>query len=313
MKAPEEWTEQDLLGMINEKREESVDLDFKSADALGEQDSKKKDISKDVSAFANSTGGVLIYGVAESDQEPHTADKLEPIDPADFSKEKLENVITSRIHPRISVRINPVELATQCPGKFVYVVAVPQSDTAHQASDKKYYKRFNFKSEPMEDYEVRQTMNRASRPAYEMKLGPVNITTQGDQRSFRFSGTLQNMSEIVGHDVSGVLFAPKDLVSQPDDYTLTYDGIEYARIPGEYAETSLTPRSVIHTVPPLTPFGLNFRKSLQFRVDMIPAKRFTVLVRVYDRFGLSLDAQFHVLLPDLECTVISEKHAAKRA
>ena len=37
----------------------------------------------------------------------------------------------------------------------IYVVDIPQSNIAHQAFDKRYYKRFNFISTPMEDYEIR--------------------------------------------------------------------------------------------------------------------------------------------------------------
>lgn len=51
------------------------------------------------------------------------------------------------------------------PGKVLYVVYVPQSNRApHIASDKKFYKRFNFQSVPMEEYEVRDSANRGGAP-----------------------------------------------------------------------------------------------------------------------------------------------------
>lgn len=152
MKPPGSWDEDDLLQLIATRQEEHLRLDFKAADALGQTDSKKTEISKDVSAFANSAGGVILYGVRESPEPPHTADELSPIDPTAYSKEWLEQVINSRIHPRIQgIVINPVELNTKHPGKYAYAVLIPEGTTAHQASDKRYYKRFNFKSEPMED------------------------------------------------------------------------------------------------------------------------------------------------------------------
>jgi hypothetical protein len=46
----------------------------------------------------------------------------------------------------------------------VYIIEIPQSNTAHQASDHRYYKRFNFQSVPMEDYEVRDVMFREQTP-----------------------------------------------------------------------------------------------------------------------------------------------------
>ncbi|HUW34061.1 MAG TPA: ATP-binding protein [Planctomycetota bacterium] len=87
-------------------------------------------------------------------------------EPAEITKEWLEQVIISNIQPRIdSIVINPVELKTQRLGRFAYVVCVPQSDRApHQANDKRYYKRFNFQSVPMEDHEVRDVMFRQRVP-----------------------------------------------------------------------------------------------------------------------------------------------------
>ena len=59
------WTKQKLDQMIADKVEESLAVEYKRADALAKTDGKKADITKDVSAFANSSGGVLIYGIAE--------------------------------------------------------------------------------------------------------------------------------------------------------------------------------------------------------------------------------------------------------
>jgi len=60
-----EWTEQDILDLIENKVKENIGLDFKRCDALEKTDGRIKDISKDVSAFANSAGGTLVDGVIE--------------------------------------------------------------------------------------------------------------------------------------------------------------------------------------------------------------------------------------------------------
>jgi predicted HTH transcriptional regulator len=141
MKPSSEWSEKDLLELISSKYEESLQLDFKRAESLDSSEKKKIEISKDVSAFANSAGGTIVYGIAESNQEPRCAESLSPIDPSKYNKEWVEQIVNSRIQPRIQgVLINPVPLAG---GKVAYVVCIPQSTTAHQASDHKYYKRFN--------------------------------------------------------------------------------------------------------------------------------------------------------------------------
>ncbi len=68
MKNPWEWNENDLLEVVKAGTQESIELDFKESKALqnvrGQKD-VRYEISKDVSALANSAGGTLIYGMAE--------------------------------------------------------------------------------------------------------------------------------------------------------------------------------------------------------------------------------------------------------
>lgn len=119
--------------------------------------------------MANSAGGIIIYGVAEYQQadKRHLPEKIDPVDNTQFSKEWLEHVI-SNIRPKIDdLIINPVPINTAS-NHYVYVVEIPQSTTAHQATDKRYYKRFNFESVPMDDYEIRDIMNRSKHPKLEL-------------------------------------------------------------------------------------------------------------------------------------------------
>ena len=51
--------------MVKDGIEESLVLKYKASAALGKKSKQKTEISKDVSAFANATGGQLIYGIAE--------------------------------------------------------------------------------------------------------------------------------------------------------------------------------------------------------------------------------------------------------
>lgn len=129
-------------------------------DSLQKTDGKKKEISKDVSAFANSAGGTIIYGVEEDKHFPTSIDN--GFDPRDISKEWIEQVINSTINRRIDgIRIKEIALSGAKNGRSIYAVSIPQSRRApHMAADKRYYKRFNFESVPMEDYEVRDVSRR---------------------------------------------------------------------------------------------------------------------------------------------------------
>ena len=166
---PPPRTEADLLQLIRDKVEESVVLDYKRGEALTKaKGDLTKEVTKDVSAFANSAGGVLIYGISEgSDATKHQPVALAPIDRNEFSKERLEHLINN-IQPRIAgVEIVSVSLSSGA-NDAAYVVSIPASTTAHQCTDKRYYRRFNFEAVAMEDYEVRDVMSRRTLPKIEL-------------------------------------------------------------------------------------------------------------------------------------------------
>jgi Putative DNA-binding domain len=164
------WQESDLLALIRAGEKESLTLEYKACEALGASDGKKNEVSKDVSALANSAGGTIIYGMLEDGHVPTGLDV--GYDRGALSKEWLEQVITSRIQRRIDgVVIHEVELETTNAGRVAYVVSIPQSLRApHQASDKRFYKRFNFQSVPMEEYEVRDVSRRSEAPDLTMQF-----------------------------------------------------------------------------------------------------------------------------------------------
>ena len=59
------WNLDQLQQLIRDNVEESLSLEYKSAGSFAKSDGKRAEVVKDVSAFANSSGGVLIYGIAE--------------------------------------------------------------------------------------------------------------------------------------------------------------------------------------------------------------------------------------------------------
>ncbi len=159
------WTESRLQNFITSEIEESLTLEYKAAEALDRNETKKKEITKDVSAMANSAGGIIVYGIREFNQENkrHLPERITPVDRRAFPREWLEQIIQG-IRPRIDgIIIHSVNLSSS-ETDVAFVVEIPQSNTAHQASDHRYYKRFNFQAVPMEDYEVRDVMFREQTP-----------------------------------------------------------------------------------------------------------------------------------------------------
>lgn len=176
------WDFLKLQELIAGQVEENLNLDYKAADALQNTPGKRKEITKDVSAMANSAGGTIIYGIAEHSDPTfaHVPEKIDPVSRTNFSKETLEHVI-GNIHPRIKdIIIHPVSVPDN-PDNAVYVVQIPQSTTAHQAQDKRYYKRFNFESVAMDDYEIRDVMFRQAHPVIDIEF-VLRLTTRSTGR-----------------------------------------------------------------------------------------------------------------------------------
>ncbi len=158
----EEYNIDDITALIDNEAEESVHLDFKAAGALSKDDKKKTEIAKDVSAFANSDGGIIVYGIEERD---HKAYALSYIDGNTYTKEWLEQVIQDNIQRRIEgLEIFPIRENGDIT-KSIYIVKIPRSsNTPHMSADKCYYKRNNFRSVKMEEYEVRDLFYREATP-----------------------------------------------------------------------------------------------------------------------------------------------------
>lgn len=161
MKDPRLWEEEDIIKLIEIGATESPTLEFKSSDALGKADQKKREIAKDVSAFANADGGTIVYGLVES-RTTHEAERIDQgYDPTELSELWLEQVIDSNIQRRIEgLEINRVALRQTSPGRVLFVVCIPSSNRAPHMANHKYYKRHNYQSVEMEEYEVREKYGR---------------------------------------------------------------------------------------------------------------------------------------------------------
>src|SRR5690242_11383428 len=106
----EVWDQPRIEEYITQGIEESLRLDYKAAGSLAQNPDKKKEITKDVSAMANSAGGIIIYGMTEDATNRHLPGAIDPVDRNQISKEWLEQ-ITSNIRPKIDgLVIYPVSI-----------------------------------------------------------------------------------------------------------------------------------------------------------------------------------------------------------
>lgn len=191
----EDYNIDDIIALIDNDAEESVHLDFKAAGSLSKDDKKKAEIAKDVSAFANSDGGIIVYGIEEQEHKAHA---LSYIDGNTYTKEWLEQVIQDNIQRRIKgleifpIRDNDVT-------KSIYIVKIPRSsNTPHMSADKCYYKRNNFRSVKMEEYEVRDLFYRESTPNLKI-AGYILYDQERDEDvvKYHFEAQIWNDSNVI--------------------------------------------------------------------------------------------------------------------
>jgi hypothetical protein len=128
---PDDLTEVDLQRAVENHVPESVDLDWKK-DFYQGTDAGKKELAKDVSAMANTAGGMLVVGVDDGKQD-HAHD-LAPIEPVPGRGEEwIRAVLANWIQPVVpNVGVRPVK-STVHEGKIYWVLTVPRSTQAPHA------------------------------------------------------------------------------------------------------------------------------------------------------------------------------------
>lgn len=192
----EDYNIDDIIALIDNDAEESVHLDFKAAGSLSKDDKKKAEIAKDVSAFANSDGGIIVYGIEEQEHKAHA---LSYIDGNTYTKEWLEQVIQDNIQRRIEgLEIFPIRYNGDIT-KSIYIVKIPRSsNTPHMSADKCYYKRNNFRSVKMEEYEVRDLFYRESTPNLKI-AGYILYDKERDEDvvKYHFEAQIWNDSNVI--------------------------------------------------------------------------------------------------------------------
>jgi hypothetical protein len=153
-------TFQELEAFVANQTAEGLRLEFKSISYVRRGKMKDSEITKAVSAFANSVGGSLILGIETKKLGNDTKLELEGDDPTELDKTlALENIIDQKTNP--SVESYQVQLITSPNGAKFYWIEVQRSSTApHQAADNLYYKRNGSRSVPMEHFEVEDVRSR---------------------------------------------------------------------------------------------------------------------------------------------------------
>jgi Putative DNA-binding domain len=274
---PRNWTEAKLQNFITSEIEESLTLEYKAAEALDRNETKKKEITKDVSAMANSAGGMLIYGISEFGEleKRHLPEKITPVDRRSFPREWVEQIIQA-IRPRIDgIVIHSVNLSSG-ENDTAYVIEIPQSNTAHQANDHRYYKRFNFQAVPMEDYEIRDVMFREQTPNIALNF-LIEITADAQNLVIQ----ARNNGSAFAQYVAVFLDVPVPILQNTENKLSLTDGGRYYRhrltnLNQEYADEQFKAN-----FPLLRSMSMNWKIPLSENLDEFRAQDLTIKWKIY--------------------------------
>lgn len=149
-------TQADLENLVQNQRQEDTFLDFKR-DNYGQTDTDKKELLKDVSAFANGSGGEIIIGIEED--KFSQAKNLCGFATTNITMEKnrLEQIIQNGLEPKLDTfKVRYVSLNN---GKHAIIIRIEHSPLfPHMVSLQrfnKFYMRKSDKNLLLDVYELR--------------------------------------------------------------------------------------------------------------------------------------------------------------
>jgi hypothetical protein len=156
------------------QQEENLQLEFKT---LPEPDLRrgddKKQLARMISAFANSSGGLIIWGV---DARPNNdgvdcASELRPIDRVAFLRTRLNELDGQAVNPIVPGVRHGIILEDPASTSGFAVTLVPESDAGpHMAKmgEDRYYKRSGHRLYSMEHFDIADMFGRRQRPRLEL-------------------------------------------------------------------------------------------------------------------------------------------------
>ena len=159
-------TEAHIQSLITDLVIEGTYIDFKR-ELPGRNDAGKHEFLADVSAFANSSGGDLVYGL-EEDGAGQANNVVAQIGNPDQEARRLQDILLNGVQPRIpGIQVQPVAVTDG----FVLIVRVPQSWAGpHRVNtNQHFFTRENGRKRQLDVPEIRSLFLRSERQAEQIR------------------------------------------------------------------------------------------------------------------------------------------------
>ena len=175
---------EDIVSFFSRAQQETETIEFKSFSGRATFDSGLQTVIKGISAFLNSSGGILIWGAPvgskpEGKSEEVFQGALSPVKEL-IEKDRLINKISSAIVPLpVGVSVQTVSLGTD----YVYIFEIQPSQYKPHQHNSVYYVRLDGQSRPAPHYLVEALMKRVSYPDIRgvIKFRELQRPNEGEQ------------------------------------------------------------------------------------------------------------------------------------
>ncbi len=215
-----------IRGFVDDHHPEGVHLDFKTVKGAGlKSTDDRKNLAKAISGFANSNGGLVVWGImaAKGEGEVDCAQSLCPVPDAALLHSRLNELTSDMVSPLV----DGVEhkAIPEADGKQGYAVTlVPRSESGpHMAYDHRYYKRSGESFVMLEHFDVADMFGRRAHPRLELtaRVAQWGTTNKGGHPTvlFHIICSLANMGRGSAH-------APYVSVRIHDPYTISPYGAD---------------------------------------------------------------------------------------
>lgn len=176
---------------LDTKQEEHLNLDFKTVNKSVMTKEDRGVYSKALSGFANSSGGVIVWGVEACKQgkdEYDVACGLPGVEDASLLVQKLNEHTGQCVSPIVE-GVRHEAILTGVENRGFVKTFIPESDSGpHMAllgRDKhRYFKRSGDSSYPMEHYDITDMFGKRKRPVLNMTYSLHNFTSKSKRIRF---------------------------------------------------------------------------------------------------------------------------------
>ncbi len=220
---------------VNNKQEDLY-LDFKLM-PKGVDDAARKNLSKSMSGFANSDGGMIVWGVnAKTDRNTgiDAVQDLQPIENVERALSKLNEYTGRATSPMIVGVEHRAILASN--GQGFIVTWVPTSDYGpHMGlyADGHYYKRSGASFYRMEHFDIADMFGRRQQPDLQVKLDYLKMTnSDGDVHRYRLDATVKNCGRRMARFFKIQVKMPQEVLGWPNSNSGTGSPF-YSSNPGD--------------------------------------------------------------------------------